>query len=172
MLCAARTVGASAHPCPPDCGESAQAFADREPEVLVVGGGHNGAVIAAQLEHLGVDTLLIERLPRIGDVRRNRYHPLALHMLTETSHFPLLPFPDYLSKDQFGDWIESYAKTLESGRLLSTVMGRNRCCVPATSSWQPASSAISRTSRISWARKLHRPCRTHRAPQRRRRVGR
>lgn len=54
-------------------------FADKEPHVLVVGGGHGGVHIAARLKHLGVPTLVVERNARMGDNWRNRYDILRLH---------------------------------------------------------------------------------------------
>ena len=54
-------------------------YADRDPEVLVIGGGQCGLDIAARLKLLGVPTLIIEKQPRIGDQWRNRYEALCLH---------------------------------------------------------------------------------------------
>jgi len=48
-------------------------FTDHEPEVLVVGGGQSGVQVAAQLERYGIDTLVVDRFPRIGDNWRTRY---------------------------------------------------------------------------------------------------
>ena len=54
-------------------------YADRDPEVLVVGGGQSGLEIAARLKLLGVPTLVIEKQARIGDQWRHRYAALCLH---------------------------------------------------------------------------------------------
>ena len=54
-------------------------FADRDPEVLVVGGGQSGLEISARLKLLGVPTLVIEKQARIGDQWRHRYAALCLH---------------------------------------------------------------------------------------------
>lgn len=54
-------------------------YEDREPEVLVIGGGQSGLEIAARLKHLGVDTLICEKQARIGDQWRHRYAALCLH---------------------------------------------------------------------------------------------
>ena len=45
---------------------AARAYDNREPAVLVVGGGQAGLSIAARLTHLGVDTLIVDRHERIG----------------------------------------------------------------------------------------------------------
>ena len=46
--------------------QAASAYADKDPEVLVVGGGHAGLSLAARLRQLNVDTLIIDREQRIG----------------------------------------------------------------------------------------------------------
>lgn len=56
-----------------------QEFADKDPEVLIIGGGQSGLKIAARLKHLGVSNLIIDKNPRIGDQWRNRYEALCLH---------------------------------------------------------------------------------------------
>ena len=47
--------------------KSAAAYIDREPAVLVIGGGQAGLSIAARLGQLQVDTLVVDREARIGD---------------------------------------------------------------------------------------------------------
>lgn len=99
-------------------------FAERDPEVLIVGGGHSGLMIASRLGAVGVDALVVEAKPRIGDNWRDRYESLALHTLTDLSHFPdvdyPLSFPSYLPKDKLGDWLEHYAATMEINAWTST----------------------------------------------------
>ena len=43
------------------------AYTDRDPAVLVVGGGQAGLCIAARLRQLDVDTLVVDRAGRAGD---------------------------------------------------------------------------------------------------------
>jgi len=94
-----------------------QAYLDRDPTVLVIGGGQAGLSVAASLVLIGVDTLVIDKYPKIGDSWRKRYHSLALHNITDLNHLPYLPFPEnwpsYLPKDMVGNWLEIYAQTLE-----------------------------------------------------------
>ena len=101
-----------------------QTYTDREPTVLVVGGGQAGLSLAARLTHMEVDTLVIDRLPRVGDCWRTRYHSLALHNPTDYNHLPYMPFPPnwpvYLSKDMVADWFESYAWAQEINFWTST----------------------------------------------------
>ena len=96
---------------------AAQAYADRDPVVLVAGGGQAGLSIAATLGRLGVDTLVVDRHERVGDNWRKRYHSLALHNGTEFNALPYLPFPPswptYMPKDMVADWFEAYAMAME-----------------------------------------------------------
>ena len=62
-----------------DLRKAAGEYADRDPSVLVVGGGQAGLSIAARLTQLDVDTLIADREARIGDNWRKRYHALVLH---------------------------------------------------------------------------------------------
>jgi cation diffusion facilitator CzcD-associated flavoprotein CzcO len=100
-----------------DIREREIAFADRDPEALIVGGGQAGLMIAARLRQMGVDALIIEKNPRIGDNWRNRYHSLRLHNETWGNSLPYLPFPDtwptFLPKDKIAGWLEYYAEALE-----------------------------------------------------------
>ena len=96
---------------------AAAAFDDREPDVLVVGGGQAGLSIAARLTQLGVDTLVVDREDRIGDNWRKRYHALTLHNQVHVNHLPYLPYPPnwpkYLPKDKIAGWFEAYAGIME-----------------------------------------------------------
>jgi cation diffusion facilitator CzcD-associated flavoprotein CzcO len=96
---------------------ASQAYADRDPVVLVAGGGQAGLSIAAMLGRMGVDTLVVDRHERVGDNWRKRYRSLALHNPAEMNQLPYLPYPPswpkYLPKDMVADWFESYAWAME-----------------------------------------------------------
>ena len=96
---------------------ASQAYADREPTVLVAGGGQAGLSLAATLGRIGVDTLVVDKFERVGDCWRQRYHSLALHNDTRFNHLPYMPFPvswpTYLPKDMLADWFEAYAWAME-----------------------------------------------------------
>lgn len=100
-----------------DMRRKAVAYEDRDPAVLVIGGAQSGLSIAARLNQLGVDTLVVEKWPRIGDSWRKRYHSLALHNSIHLNHLPYMEFPPtwpkYIPKDMLGLWFEFYAEIME-----------------------------------------------------------
>ena len=87
------------------------------PHVLVVGGGQAGLAIAARLKQLQIDTLIVDREPRIGDNWRKRYHALTLHNQVQVNHLPYMPFPPnwpvYIPKDKLANWFEAYVEAME-----------------------------------------------------------
>jgi len=96
---------------------AATAYADRDPDVLVVGGGQAGLSIAARLKQLDVDALIVDREARIGDNWRNRYHALTLHNQVQVNHLPYMNFPPnwptYIPKDKLAGWFEAYVEAME-----------------------------------------------------------
>jgi cation diffusion facilitator CzcD-associated flavoprotein CzcO len=107
-----------------DMRRKASAYDDRDPTVLVVGGAQSGLSIAARLNQLGVDTLVVEKWPRIGDSWRKRYHSLALHNSIHLNHLPYMEFPPtwpkYIPKDMLGNWFEFYADAMEINCMTGT----------------------------------------------------
>ena len=94
-----------------------RAYADRDPAVLVIGGGQAGLSVAAWLQNLDIDTLIIDRHERIGDNWRKRYHSLVLHNEVHVNHLPFMPFPPnwpvFIPKDKLANWFEAYVESLE-----------------------------------------------------------
>jgi cation diffusion facilitator CzcD-associated flavoprotein CzcO len=92
-------------------------YADRDPTVLVIGGGQSGLCIAARLKQLNVDTLIVDREKRIGDNWRKRYHALTLHNQVQVNHLPYMHFPPnwptYIPKDKLANWFEAYVESME-----------------------------------------------------------
>jgi putative flavoprotein involved in K+ transport len=90
---------------------------DRDPYVLVIGGGQGGIGLGARLRQLGIDHLVIDRRARPGDQWRSRYKSLCLHDPVWYDHLPYLPFPRnwpiFAPKDKIGDWLEMYTRVME-----------------------------------------------------------
>jgi cation diffusion facilitator CzcD-associated flavoprotein CzcO len=100
-----------------DLRKSAAEYVERDPVVLVVGGGQAGLSIAARLTQLQVDTLIVDRWQHIGDNWRKRYHALTLHNQVHVNHLPYMPFPPnwptYIPKDKLAAWFEAYVESME-----------------------------------------------------------
>ena len=100
-----------------DLRKAAAEYADHDPAVVVIGGGHSGLSIAARLKQLQVDTLIVDRELRVGDNWRNRYHALTLHNQVQVNHLPYMPFPPnwpvYIPKDKLANWFEAYVEAME-----------------------------------------------------------
>ncbi len=106
--------------------EAQRTFADRDPEVIVVGAGQAGLTIAARMGQLGIDTLVVEKSARIGNVWRDRYESLTLHNEMMANHFPYAEFPEtwplWLTKDHLAQWLESYAQILNLNFWTNTAL--------------------------------------------------
>ncbi|KAJ6493419.1 FAD/NAD-P-binding domain-containing protein [Mycena sanguinolenta] len=86
---------------------------ERDPHVLIIGGGQNGLNVAARFRQMNIPTLVIEKTMRIGDVWRQRYPMMTLHT-TKSQHGMLYqPYPAnwpiYTPRDKLADWLEQYA---------------------------------------------------------------
>jgi putative flavoprotein involved in K+ transport len=96
---------------------AARQYCDRDPEVVIIGGAQSGLMLAARLGQIGVDTLVVEKTARVGDVWRHRYHSLQLHNEICMNHFAYMPFPDnwpvFIPKDKLASWLEFYAEAME-----------------------------------------------------------
>ena len=97
---------------------------EKQPYVVVLGGGQAGIILGARLKKLGVPAIIIEKNPRAGDSWRNRYRSLCLHDPVWYDHLPYMPFPDdwpvFAPKDKIGDWLEMYTKVMELNYWAST----------------------------------------------------
>lgn len=63
------------------------------PKAIVVGAGHNGLEVSARLQAYGVETLVMDRRPRVGDSWHTRYSSLTLNDSVWGAHFSYFPFP-------------------------------------------------------------------------------
>lgn len=114
-------------------------YDDRDPQVLIIGAGQGGLILAARLRQMGVDALVVEKSARVGDVWRQRYNNLTLHNELVANHFPYLEFPTtwpvWLPKDMLASWLEAYAEFIELNVWTSTVV-RQTHFDEATKQWE------------------------------------
>ncbi|TCD61859.1 hypothetical protein EIP91_007828 [Steccherinum ochraceum] len=90
-----------------------RALVESSPQVLIVGAGQTGLMIAAACKQLNIRALVIERDERVGDLWRKRYPTLVLHTTRRQSELLYQPFPatwpTFVPKDKWADWVEGYA---------------------------------------------------------------
>jgi putative flavoprotein involved in K+ transport len=90
---------------------------EKQPYVVIIGGGQGGIALGARLRQLGVPTIIVERNQRPGDSWRMRYKSLCLHDPVWYDHLPYIDFPKnwpiFSPKDKIGDWLEFYTKVME-----------------------------------------------------------
>ncbi|KAL0349078.1 UNVERIFIED_CONTAM: putative indole-3-pyruvate monooxygenase YUCCA3 [Sesamum angustifolium] len=85
---------------------------------VIVGAGPSGLAVAAGLKQQGVPFVILERASCIASLWQNRtYDRLNLHLPKQFCELPYIPFPEnfpeYPSKHQFINYLESYAKHFE-----------------------------------------------------------
>jgi putative flavoprotein involved in K+ transport len=97
--------------------EQAKLGFEKQPYVVIVGGGQGGIALGARLRQLNVPTIILERNARAGDSWRNRYKTLCLQDPVWYDHLPYIEFPKnwpvYSPKDKLGDWLEMYTRVME-----------------------------------------------------------
>lgn len=63
-------------------------------QVVIVGAGQGGLMLAARLKVLGIKVLVVDKSERVGDCWRKRYHSLVLQDTVFADYFPyLVGFP-------------------------------------------------------------------------------
>ncbi|XP_057508049.1 probable indole-3-pyruvate monooxygenase YUCCA8 [Actinidia eriantha] len=82
---------------------------------VIVGAGPSGLAVGACLRDQGVPFVVLEKADCIASLWQNRtYDRLKLHLPKQFCQLPNLPFPqhfpEYPTKKQFIDYLESYAK--------------------------------------------------------------
>ncbi|KAK4768220.1 hypothetical protein SAY87_003361 [Trapa incisa] len=85
---------------------------------VIVGAGPSGLATAAGLREKGVPFVVLERADCIASLWQNRtYDRLKLHLPKQFCELPKVPFPEeypeYPTKRQFIDYLESYARRFE-----------------------------------------------------------
>jgi putative flavoprotein involved in K+ transport len=81
---------------------------------IVIGGGQAGLSTGFHLKQLGVDFVILDASARVGDAWRNRWDSLRLFTPARHAGLDGLPFPappfSFPTKDEFADYLESYAE--------------------------------------------------------------
>ena len=81
-------------------------------DVVVIGAGQAGLAVAQNLVVRGVDMVVLEASPRVGDVWRKRYESLRLYSPAWFDGLPGMRFPKprfaFPHGSEMGDYLESY----------------------------------------------------------------
>ncbi|XP_024031304.1 probable indole-3-pyruvate monooxygenase YUCCA3, partial [Morus notabilis] len=91
---------------------------------VIVGSGPSGLAVAAGLKQVGVPFIILERANCIASLWQHRtYDRLRLHLPKQFCQLPGFPFPEnfpeYPTKYQFIDYLESYAKHFDINPLFN-----------------------------------------------------
>ncbi|MCA6112068.1 flavin-containing monooxygenase [Bradyrhizobium cenepequi] len=120
--------GLEASPSPDDVSHSGGAHPEKrgsdmfastnQPYCVIVGAGHCGLGLGAQLRKLGVPTLIIDRRERPSDTWRDRHDSLTLHSPSYFDQMPGFSYPDdwplHPSKERFADWLDAYQSVMQA----------------------------------------------------------
>ncbi|KAG9136111.1 hypothetical protein Leryth_003735 [Lithospermum erythrorhizon] len=91
---------------------------------VIVGAGPSGLVVGAGLKQQGVPFVILERSNCIASLWQNKtYDRLKLHLPRKFCQLPYFPFPEnfpeYPTKCQFVEYLESYAKKFDIGPMFN-----------------------------------------------------
>jgi putative flavoprotein involved in K+ transport len=91
---------------------------------VIIGAGQAGLVMGHELARRGLDYVILEESPRLGDSWRSRWDSLRLFTPAEHDGLPGLAFPaprgTFPTKDEFAGYLESYAAAHELNVRLNT----------------------------------------------------
>jgi putative flavoprotein involved in K+ transport len=97
-------------------------------DTVVIGGGQAGLITGHALKQQGIDFVILDASPRIGDAWRNRWDSLRLFTQSFMNGLPGMAFPgnrnDFVSKDDVADFLETYATEMELPVRLNTRVER------------------------------------------------
>ncbi|BCH24335.1 oxidoreductase [Mesorhizobium sp. L-8-10] len=82
-------------------------------DVVVIGAGQAGLSVSYHLKRRGIDHVILEGAPRVGDVWRNRWDSLRLFTPAKFDSLDGYRFPahkdTFPTKDEMADYLEAYA---------------------------------------------------------------
>ncbi|KAI1073739.1 FAD/NAD(P)-binding domain-containing protein [Whalleya microplaca] len=96
-----------------------------ETDVLIIGGGNSGSTLAARLKALGVESVMIDKNPQVGDNWALRYDCLQLHVPTSSCEMPYLRYgkdlqtPHLLSKDELAEQLKKFVSAFNLNIITS-----------------------------------------------------
>ncbi|KAI1413915.1 FAD/NAD(P)-binding domain-containing protein [Hypoxylon sp. FL1857] len=94
-------------------------------DVLIIGGGNAAITLAARLKALGVESIMIEKNPEVGDNWAFRYDCLKFHVPTASCEMPYLRYdrdlqtPHLLSKEELAQHLKQYVEAFNLNIITS-----------------------------------------------------
>ena len=93
-------------------------------DTVVIGAGQAGLATGYHLQRAGRSFVILDSVARVGDGWRHQWDTLRLFSPAWADHLPGLPHPgprwSYPTKDEFADYLESYAARFELPVRLGT----------------------------------------------------
>ncbi|RAL16575.1 FAD/NAD(P)-binding domain-containing protein [Aspergillus homomorphus CBS 101889] len=103
-----------------------------ETDVFIIGGGNAAAALAARLKTLGVESVMAERNPRVGDNWARRYDCMRFHIPTSFCNMPFMPYgpelqsPHLLTRDDLAEQVRRYVATFQLNIITSAQIHSTR----------------------------------------------
>jgi putative flavoprotein involved in K+ transport len=98
------------------------------PEAVVVGAGPGGLAVAAMLQRVGIETVVVDRADAVGAAWRGHYERLHLHTVRWLSHLPGYAIPrrygKWVARDDVVRYLEAYSAHHRLDVQLSTEVTR------------------------------------------------
>jgi len=95
-------------------------------DTIVIGGGQAGLAVGYELKKRGVPFVILDGGKRIGDSWRSRWDSLRLFTPAKYDGLPGMRFPapnwSFPTKDEMGDYLESYAARFDLPSRTETVV--------------------------------------------------
>ncbi|KAH7015831.1 hypothetical protein EDB80DRAFT_761691 [Ilyonectria destructans] len=96
-----------------------------ETDVFILGGGNAAVALAARLKTLGVESVMAERNPNVGDNWALRYDCMRFHIPTSFCELPYMTYdkelqsPHLLSRDELAEQVRRYVSTFNLNIITS-----------------------------------------------------
>ncbi|KAH8887797.1 FAD/NAD(P)-binding domain-containing protein [Thozetella sp. PMI_491] len=99
---------------------------DIETDVFIIGGGNAGIITAARLKALGVESLVVDKNPKVGDNWALRYDCLRFHVHKKCCDTPYLFYPEDVpqlpNRVHLSEHMQRYAAAFKLNMLNSTTI--------------------------------------------------
>ncbi|KAM0438630.1 hypothetical protein ACHAPT_001383 [Fusarium lateritium] len=117
-------------------GRKVDGLDDINTDVFIVGGGNAAVALAGRLKTFGVDSVMAERNPRVGDNWALRYECMKFHIPTSFAELPFITYdkelqaPHLLTKDDLAEQVRRFVSAFDlniitSAQIKSTIYDRS-----------------------------------------------